>query len=103
MCSTICPFNGTLTGDDLRRCDIPRSEWAYTEDKLFSVVTQFDLSCDELWIVSLITFVYFVGWAVGALVVGHVSDRYGRKTPILPGVILVMVTGRFLLGEGVSS
>ena len=91
--STLCSFNGTFTGEDTRRCDMPRDEWTYTEDRLFSVVTQFDLSCDELWIGSLITFTYFAGWGIGALIIGNVSDRYGRKAPILPGVVVTLVVG----------
>jgi len=91
--STICSFNGSFTGEDTRRCDIPRSEWTYTEGKLFSIVTQFDLSCNELWIVSLITFVYFTGWGIGAVLIGQISDRYGRKISLLPGLIATLVTG----------
>ena len=91
--STICLFNGTFTGEDDRRCSLPRNEWTYTEDKLFSVVTQFDMACDELWILSLITFVYFTGWGIGAVLIGQISDRFGRKITLLPGLVATLLTG----------
>ena len=36
---------------------------------------------------------HFSGWAVGAIVVGQVADTYGRKWPLLPSVVVTLVTG----------
>ncbi len=49
--STVCKLNGTYSSADtdnyLKRCDMPRSAWEFTQPKEYSIVTQvksFDLS-----------------------------------------------------------
>ena len=85
--------SGTFPGKDERRCNISRNQWTYTEDTHFSLVTQFELDCERKSIVTLLTAIYFVGWAVGAIVNGVVSDRFGRRVAFLPSLLTIFVLG----------
>lgn len=91
--STLCPFNKTLTENDNRRCDIPRTEWYYTESKHFSLVTEFDVECKHRWILGLISSIHFVGYGIGSIVLGYVGDKYGRKVLLFPSLIVMLVVG----------
>ena len=53
----------------------------------FSIVTQFDLTCEEQWIVDLNRSVSFLGWGVGAIVIGWLADKYGRKILLFPSFL----------------
>ena len=52
---------------------------------------QFDLVCDRGIYGWLANSILFFGWAVGALVLGAVSDKYGRRSVLFPSVTLVIV------------
>ena len=91
--SSACMLNGTLPGDDNSRCDMPRSEWLYTEQLSYSIVTQFDINCNRQWLIYATTSVFFLGWAIGAVVLGWLSDNFGRKTVLMPSLCtLVLVS-----------
>ena len=91
--STICTFNHTLPSDNTDRCSMPRNEWEYTEPKDYSIVTQFDINCDKEWQIHLSTSIFFVGWAIGAIVLGWVADNYGRKIVLFPSIGILIVVG----------
>ena len=91
--STVCISNETFANDDNKRCSMTRSDWEYTESYDFSVTTQFDLVCDDAWIISFTTAIFFVGWIFGALTLGWFADRYGRKTVYFPMTALLLVAG----------
>ena len=63
--STICLLNGTFTNENKYRCDIPRTEWKFSQPKDYSIVTQFDIYCDNEWLVHVTTSIFFIGWAFG--------------------------------------
>ena len=91
--STVCLSNKTFSYDDQQRCLMSRSDWEYTEPQDFSVTTQFDLICDDAWIISLTTGIYFIGWLFGALILGSIADCYGRKTVYFPCTGLTLIIG----------
>ena len=91
--STICLFNTTLKNDDTSRCRMPRSEWEYTEPKEYSIVTQFDINCSKEWQVHLTTSIFFIGWGIGAIVLGWVADNYGRKIVLFPSTAILIIVG----------
>jgi len=94
--STVCTLNGTFDRTDAnydKRCDMARSEWEYTEVKEYSIVTEFDMVCDKDPYLHLATSLIFVSWAIGAIVLGWLSDRYGRKIATLACSVAVMVLG----------
>lgn len=82
--STVCLYNTTMSSSDPARCSMPRSEWEFTEPKEFSIVTEFDIYCDREWTIQLTTSISFVGWAMGAIILGWVADTYGRKKVLFP-------------------
>lgn len=76
-----------------------RSDWEYTKPKGFSIVTQFDLRCDQQWIINLIRSVAFIGWGLGAIIIGYLGDKYGRKKLLLPsicGTLLISLVTPFV-------
>ena len=91
--SSECFFSGTFPEDDTRRCNMSRDEWYYTKPVKYSIVTQFDIHCDEQWLLELLSSVHFVGWGVGAIILGWMGDKYGRKTLMFPSVASIIVIG----------
>ncbi|XP_069960339.1 organic cation transporter protein-like [Cherax quadricarinatus] len=70
------------------------SQWVY-DTSLFSAttVTQFDLTCENAWLRPLGGSVYMIGMLVGAVVIGDLADRFGRRKGILVSVLLVGASG----------
>ena len=108
-----CPYNGTFPDTDERRCKISSNSWTYIEGAEFSIATQYKLHCKQKFLLTLIVSIFFAGWGVGAILMGWISDRYGRKVVIMPCVILssvlalispfipsvyVLILCRFLIG-----
>eukprot|EP00794_Sanderia_malayensis_P018705 gene18705-20593_t len=95
--STICRLDGTITSsnknDFEKRCNMPRSEWQFTQPKDYSVVTQFDLSCEMVFYNLLATSMVFISIALGALVLGWLADRYGRKPVLIPSSAAIVIIG----------
>ncbi|XP_065064675.1 solute carrier family 22 member 15-like [Rhopilema esculentum] len=94
--STVCHLNGTYDTQSKfykERCKMPRSEWQFTKPKEYSIMTQFDLYCETEVYSYLATSLVFVSWAVGAIVLGWTSDRYGRRLTLLPSMAILVVLG----------
>ncbi|XP_069951341.1 organic cation transporter protein isoform X2 [Cherax quadricarinatus] len=70
------------------------SQWVY-DTSLFSAttVTQFDLTCEKAWLRPLGGSVYTTGMLVGAIVIGDLADRFGRKKALLVSVLLLGTAG----------
>lgn len=92
--STICTIKNETFGNDNRfKCNMDRSDWEFVEPKSFSIQTQFDIYCDEEWLVQLSSSILFVGWGIGAVVLGWISDNYGRKLVVFPSNFVIMAVG----------
>jgi len=91
--STMCTRNGTFKKGDPFRCGLDRGDWEFTEPKGYSMVTQFDIYCEHEWILELTVSIFFVGWIMGAVVLGWVSDNYGRKPVMFGSIVVVIAVG----------
>ncbi|KAM4605006.1 organic cation/carnitine transporter 2-like [Polymixia lowei] len=54
--------------------------WVFsTEIYTSTIVSEWNLVCDNAWKVPLSISVFFFGVLIGSIVTGHLSDRFGRK------------------------
>ncbi|CAJ0586591.1 unnamed protein product, partial [Mesorhabditis spiculigera] len=80
--------------------DVPQKrcvEWEYDTSVMErTVVTEWNRVCDDNWSRAHVHLSYSLGYLIGCLLGGFVSDRYGRKTAIYGFGILSAIFG-FLL------
>ncbi|XP_062391522.1 organic cation/carnitine transporter 2 [Sardina pilchardus] len=94
---------GLVPGVDLNVTDIEEEKcldgWNYSKDIYQStIVTDWDLVCDDQWKTPLASSCLFIGFLIGSLVSGQLSDKFGRKKLIficLAGQPLSMVVHSF--------
>ena len=55
--------------------------WLYNQDHYKStIVNEWELICDDTWIVAFSTTLYMSGIFFGSVIAGYISDKYGRRT-----------------------
>lgn len=93
-------FPVEAVGDDVSSMHFDQSRtvscdtWSYNETVPgSSAVPEWDLVCQHEWQRSMMTSVVFVGSVVGSLVMGHMSDRFGRRTVFFVSVFGVVLFG----------
>ena len=69
----------------------PLSNLNYTLDHQ-TVVTEFNLVCENSFYNTLINIGYFLGFFFGAILSGFISDNYGRKTAVFVGSLGMVLT-----------
>jgi len=79
-----------------RRCSLNRSDWKFADYNLYegphqTIVNEFDLVCSRGYLGWLANGMLFGGWAVGAIVLGIVADKFGRKSVLFPSLLIVLV------------
>ena len=91
--SSVCTTSAHFAFDNDLRCYMNRSDWQFTEEQSFSITTQFDLVCENSWIISLTTSLYFGGSMFSGMLVGWVADRFGRKNVCFITLGAILITG----------
>ena len=114
--SSRCALIDDFSADNLERCDFPRAAWNYTQGTDYSIVTEFGLDCNSAWLAQLPTSIFYLGAALGSIIIGWLCDNFGRRTILLPSIFFIQVLGvisalaprieylvafRFLIGFGV--
>ena len=92
--NSTCNFYDEQPYTNRSRCgaQMNRSDWVWATTEDYSVVTQYNLTCDREWLVEATAAVFFVGWVIGSVVLGWVSDNYGRKLAIFVSTAVILVT-----------
>ncbi|XP_046846878.1 solute carrier family 22 member 16-like [Xenia sp. Carnegie-2017] len=87
--SVTCNFSGTIdttSSNYNKRCEMPRSEWKFS-DTFTSTVTEFELVCSKSFLQNVSSSLFWLGWLMGNLLFGHISDKVGRRKAIISSVI----------------
>ncbi|XP_074596551.1 uncharacterized protein LOC141851688 [Brevipalpus obovatus] len=77
-----CYSNGTRT------CD----RWFHNTTRL-SLIKEWDLICDRSALGSLALSAYQMGYMFSGIIIGHISDNYGRKTALIVSILIEIVSG----------
>ncbi|XP_029487208.1 solute carrier family 22 member 2-like [Oncorhynchus nerka] len=67
--------------------------WEYDYEGRQSFVTEFDLVCNDAWVVDMYQATLNVGFLVGSITFGYLADRFGRKMSFLMSNLLNGVAG----------
>lgn len=83
----------TFICKDGSRCSASRAceegDYSFAEDSIHSLVYEWKLVCDLQYQVSVIGSAYFIGVAIGSLLISTFADRYGRQRTCLCALLLM--------------
>ncbi|XP_013792216.1 solute carrier family 22 member 5-like, partial [Limulus polyphemus] len=89
-CERYDNFGGKMMNLTTTKCDT----WEY--DKSFyqtTIINEWDLVCDDEWMVSLTQSIYMAGFLVATIMFGQLADRFGRRPIILICVVIIVTSG----------
>ncbi|XP_063045695.1 organic cation/carnitine transporter 2-like [Engraulis encrasicolus] len=80
---------GSVYSNDTEGCV---DGWVFSKDRYVStIVTEWNLVCDDAWKAPFTLSVFFFGVLVGSFCSGILSDRYGRKIILITAKVLQVV------------
>ncbi|XP_017359292.1 solute carrier family 22 member 8 [Cebus imitator] len=110
------PPNASLPNDTQRATESCLDGWVYNSTK-DSIVTEWDLVCNSNKLKEMAQSIFMAGILIGGLVLGDLSDRFGRRPILTCSYLLLAASGssaafspsfpsyvifRFLSGCGIS-
>ncbi|PNI45467.1 SLC22A8 isoform 6 [Pan troglodytes] len=110
------PPNASLPNDTQRATEPCLDGWVYNSTK-DSIVTEWDLVCNSNKLKEMAQSIFMAGILIGGLVLGDLSDRFGRRPILTCSYLLLAASGsgaafsptfpiymvfRFLCGFGIS-
>ncbi|XP_027459521.1 solute carrier family 22 member 1-like isoform X1 [Zalophus californianus] len=90
--SCVDPLAGLATNRSHLPLGPCRHGWVY-DTHGSSIVTEFNLVCDDSWKVDLFQSCVNLGFFLGSLGVGYIADRFGRKLCLLATSLISAVLG----------
>ncbi|XP_053344535.1 solute carrier family 22 member 2-like [Clarias gariepinus] len=79
------------------RASLPMSSckdgWDYDYEGRESFVTEFNMVCDDAWLLDMCQASLSLGFLVGSIAIGYFADRFGRKSTFLVTCLLNTVSG----------
>ncbi|GLV31843.1 uncharacterized protein CBL_07603 [Carabus blaptoides fortunei] len=58
-----------------------------------TIITEWDLVCDKLWLASFTQTIVMLGILIGNYAFGALADRFGRRGPLIAAIFMQVVTG----------
>ncbi|XP_036727723.1 solute carrier family 22 member 1 isoform X3 [Balaenoptera musculus] len=86
------PLAGLAANSSLLPLGPCRHGWVY-DTPGSSIVTEFNLVCDDSWKVDLFQSCVNVGFFLGSLGIGYIADRFGRKVCLLATTLISAILG----------
>ncbi|XP_067877617.1 solute carrier family 22 member 6-A-like [Heterodontus francisci] len=84
-------MQGNTTDYDTQMCT---DGWTYDDSKFkATIVTEWDLVCDWKSLKRMVQSIYMAGLMTGAIVLGRLADKYGRRTLLLWSYFQLAVSG----------
>uniref|UniRef100_H2XXG9 Major facilitator superfamily (MFS) profile domain-containing protein n=1 Tax=Ciona intestinalis TaxID=7719 RepID=H2XXG9_CIOIN len=83
-------IEGSLDCVNKSAAKIPCDQGYHYDRSIFpeTVITEFDLVCDNKYLDALATSLYMIGVLLGSLIFGNISDRFGRKITMIVTSVL---------------
>ncbi|XP_078489501.1 organic cation transporter protein-like [Ciona intestinalis] len=83
-------MEGSLDCVNKSAAKIPCDQGYHYDRSIFpeTVITEFDLVCDNKYLDALATSLYMIGVLLGSLIFGNISDRFGRKITMIVTSVL---------------
>ncbi|XP_027974225.1 solute carrier family 22 member 8 [Eumetopias jubatus] len=89
----IDPPNATVPNDTQGATEPCLDGWAYDLSTADSIVTEWDLVCESRRLKEVAQSVFMAGTLIGGIVLGDLSDRFGRKPILTCSYLLLAASG----------